>query len=173
MKRITFLALLISLIATCASAKNLKPASGSSSFLDEVVSVYVEISHDGATWEKKEDYKLWCGKDYDTRIELANDHFKAGLKNERRNLTIVGNATDAAYKIEVDITNLARKQGSGMWGSCYIKLYGTITVTDTSTNEEVCKVDVDGISGDTDFVENDRIAKAFYGLARKFGKMKE
>jgi hypothetical protein len=172
MKRITLFALLMTVVCICASAKGMKPTTGSTEFMDENVGVYVEISHEGATWEKDEDYKIWCGKDYDTRIALADEHFKAGLKNQRKNLRIVDDIAKADYKIKIDIDNLARKQGSGMWGSCYIKLYGTITVTDLSNNEIVCIVPIDGVSGDTDFVENDRIAKAFYGLARKFGKIK-
>lgn len=175
MKRLVSFMLFAILAITSVYAGRLKTTNGDASIVrNPDATAFVEINLEGCRWEKKEDYKAWCGNDYDARSGAAVvAGFTSGFNDKTKGMKIVPTKNNAKYSIVFNVVNMQRKQGMGMWGSCFIKLYGTIIVTDLSTGEKVATIEVDGQNGDTDFVETDRIVKAFAGVGEAMAKIKK
>lgn len=166
-KVLSILVCLLTNVLMVQAGSDLKVVSGSADFTKESAKAIVTVIFTNCKWEKKEDFKSWCGEDYDQRVNSAAPAIMSGFNLKSKGLKIVTDASAAKYKINFGVRNMQRKQGMGFWGSCYIKLYGTITVTEISSGNTVCVIEVDGQSGDTDFVENDRIEKAFVGVGEE------
>lgn len=176
MKRLfSFLLFAMLAITSVYAGSDLKTTKGNASIVrNSEATAFVEINLEGCRWEKKEDYKTWCGSEYETRSGAAVvAGFTSGFNNKTKGMKIVPTKDNAKYSIVFNVVNMQRKQGMGMWGSCYIKLYGTIVITDLSTGEMVATIEVDGQSGDTDFNETDRIVKAFAGVGEEMAGMKK
>ena len=58
-------------------------------------------------------------------------------------------------------------------GSCYISIYGTLSVVDTASGDTVLEVKVNNVKGDTDFNETDRFPKAMKWFCRDLFKLKK
>ncbi|MBP5483400.1 MAG: hypothetical protein J6X99_03985 [Bacteroidales bacterium] len=170
---------LVSICAICLlsasslfAAKPLKVASGSLDVLKSDATATWSIDLSNAVFEKDGDFKTWCGPEYDERVKLMNEAFYNGFNNYSAGLKLVKGGK-APYKLVFKVREFERKQGPGMWGSCFIKVYGTLEIEDTATGEKVLVLDVDGVKGDTDFVETDRFPKIMDWLCRDIFKLKK
>lgn len=171
MKRYIVTLLMAVMIVMGMNASSLKVISGSLDVLKEQANATYELDFSNTRWEKKQDFKSWCGEDYNTRIESMNTEFKTSFNNFSKGLQIAD--TTPKYEVVFCVDNFERKQGMGMWGSCYIKVYGTINVINLSDNSTALSVEVKGQGGDTDFVENDRFPKTIFSLCKELFKIKK
>jgi len=71
------------------------------------------------------------------------------------------------------VDKFERTQGPGVWGSCYISVYGTLCVVDAASGETALEIQVNNVKGDTDFVETDRFPKTMNWLCRDLFKLKK
>ena len=78
---------------------------------------------------------------------------------------------DAPFQLEFTIKRFERKMGMN-FGQFSMKIDGTIKIVDKAYGETVCQLDVDGIKGAADFVENDRFPKTMDTLCKEIFKLK-
>ena len=101
-----------------------------------------------------------------------NDAFYTSFNENSNGLKLVKEG-DAPYRVVLKVSKFERKQGPGMWGSCFIRVFGTMSVIDNASGETALELEVDGVKGDTDFVETDRFPKTMNWLARDIFKLKK
>ena len=171
MKRLLITAALLLTAASLFAAKPLKVSKGSLDVLREDATATWSIDLSQATFEKKQAFEAWCEGEYQTRVQLINDAFFASFNKYSKGLTLV-NEGEAPYKLTFKVSDFERKQGPGMWGSMFIRVFGVIEIEDCASGETVCEIEVNGVKGDTDFVENDRFPKTMDWLCRDIFKMK-
>ena len=171
MKRLLITAVLLLTAASLFAAKPLKVTKGSLDVLREDATATWSIDLSQATFEKKQAFEAWCEGEYQTRVQLINDAFFASFNKYSKGLTLV-NEGEAPYKLTFKVSDFERKQGPGMWGSMFIRVFGVIEIEDCASGETVCEIEVNGVKGDTDFVENDRFPKTMDWLCRDIFKMK-
>ena len=173
MKRIIIaLAALLITSASLFAAKPLKVSDGSLDVLKESSTATWKIDLSKAVFEKDGDFKAWCGADYNDRVKLMNDTFFSSFNKYSKGLKLVKGGS-APYKLVFKVSKFERKQGPGMWGSCFIKVYGDIEIINVKTGKVALKLDVDGQPGDTDFVETDRFGKTMDWLCMGVFKLKK
>lgn len=158
--------------ASLFAAKPLKVTDGNLAVLKESATATWKIDLSKAVFENDGDFKAWCGADYDARVKLMNDTFFASFNKYSNGLKLVEKGS-APYKLVFKVSKFERKQGPGMWGSCFIKAYGDIEIVDAKTGEVALKLSVDGQPGDTDFVETDRFGKTMDWLCMGIFKLKK
>jgi len=122
--------------------------------------------------ENKGDFKTWCEEDYDERVRLMNEAFFDSFNAKSPGLKLV-NDGDAPYKVILKIDTFERSQGPGVMGSCYISIYGTLSVNDAATGDTALEIQVHNVKGDTDFVETDRFPKTMQWFCRDLFKLKK
>ena len=122
--------------------------------------------------ENKGDFKTWCEGDYDERVRLMNEAFFDAFNMYTTGMELVKEG-DAPYQVVLKVDKFERSQGPGVWGSCYISIYGTLNVIDNATGEQILEVAVNNVKGDTDFVENDRFPKTMNWFCRDLFKLKK
>lgn len=172
MKRIALTAVLLLTAFTVFAAKPLKVTKGSLDVLRQDATATWTIDLSDAVFEKDGDFKAWCGEDYDIRVKLMDEAFFESFNRNSNGLKLV-NEGEAPYNLVLKVREFERKQGPGMWGSCFIRVFGTLCIMDAASGETVLEMDVDGVKGDTDFVETDRFPKAMDWLARDIFKLKK
>jgi hypothetical protein len=173
MKRIALTTIVLLLSAFSAfAAKPLKVTKGDLSVLKEDATATWTIDLTDAVFEKEGNFKDWCGEDYDTRVKLMDEAFFTSFNNNSKGLKLV-NEGDAPYRLVFKVKEFERKQGPGMWGSCFIRVFGTLSILDAESGETALELEVDGVKGDTDFVETDRFPKTMDWLARDIFKLKK
>lgn len=172
MKRITLTAVLLLSAITVLTAKPLKVTKGDLSVLKEDATATWKIDLSDAVFEKAGDFKEWCEDEYETRVKLMDEAFFASFNDNSQGLKLV-NEGKAPYKLIFKVKKFERKQGPGLWGSCYIRVFGTLSIINTETEETALELEVDGVKGDTDFVETDRFPKTMDWLARDIFKLKK
>ena len=79
----------------------------------------------------------------------------------------------APYQVILKVDKFERAQGPGVMGSCYISVFGTLSLIDNASGESVLEVAVNNVKGDTDFVETDRFPKTMTWLCRDLFKLKK
>jgi len=171
MKRLLITAVLLLTAASLFAAKPLKVNKGSLDVLRQDATATWTIDLSQATFEKKQSFEAWSEGDYQTRVQGMNDTFFDSFNKYSKGLKLV-NAGEAPYELVFKVSNFDRKQGPGMWGSMFIRVFGVIDIIDSASGETVCEIEVDGVKGDTDFVENDRFPKTMDWLCRDLFKMK-
>jgi len=171
MKRLLITAVLLLTTASLFAAKPLKVNKGSLDVLRQDATATWSIDLSKATFEKSQSFEAWCEGDYQTRVQSMNDTFFESFNKYSKGLKLV-NAGEAPYQLVFTVSNFERKQGPGMWGSMFIRVFGVIDIIDSASGETVCQIEVDGVKGDTDFVENDRFPKTMDWLCRDLFKMK-
>ncbi len=172
MKRITLTAVLLLSAITVLTAKPLKVTKGDLSVLKEDATATWKIDLSDAVFEKAGDFKEWCEDEYETRVKLMDEAFFASFNDNSQGLKLV-NEGKAPYKLIFKVKKFERKQGPGLWGSCYIRVFGTLSIINTETEETALELEVDGVKGDTDFVDTDRFPKTMDWLARDIFKLKK
>lgn len=158
--------------ASLFAAKPLKVADGSLAVLKENSTATWKIDLSKAVFENDGDFKEWCGDDYQDRVKIMNDTFFDSFNKYSKGLQLV-NKGSAPYKLVFKVDKFERKQGGGMWGRFFIKVYGTIEILDATTGELALKLDVDGQPGDGDYVETDRFGKTMDWLCMGIFKLKK
>lgn len=143
--------------------------SGDLSVLKETANAILEMDYNGTTWEDDDDYKQWCGKDYDERVRMSESAFSKRFNATSKGLKI--NGENAKYKIVFKVANLEQHQGMHMWGRLHMAITGTIDVVDITTGKSVLSLDVVRVKGKADFTM-DRIKKAFGKLAERLFELK-
>lgn len=171
MKRLLTTALLLFTAASLFAAKPLKVNKGSLDVLRQDATATWSIDLSKATFEQKQSFEVWCEDDYQTRVQGMNDAFFTAFNKYSKGLQLV-NEGSAPYNLVLKVSNFDRKQGPGMWGSMFIRVFGVIEIVDNASGETVCEIEVNGVRGDTDFVENDRFPKTMDWLCRDLFKMK-
>lgn len=171
MKKFLVSAVLLLTAASLFAAKPLKVSKGSLDVLSQDATATWTIDLSNATFEKKQAFETWCEGDYQTRVQSMNDTFFNSFNKYSKGLKLV-NAGEAPYQLVFTVSNFERKQGPGMWGSMFVRVFGTIDIIDCASGETVCQIEVNGVKGDTDFVENDRFPKTMDWLCRDLFKMK-
>ncbi|MDT3366204.1 MAG: hypothetical protein LIQ26_02835 [Bacteroidota bacterium] len=171
MKRLLITAVLLLTTASLFAAKPLKVNKGSLDVLRQDATATWSIDLSKATFEKSQSFEAWCEGDYQTRVQSMNDTFFESFNKYSKGLKLV-NAGEAPYQLVFTVSNFERKQGPGMWGSMFVRVFGTIDIIDCASGETVCQIEVNGVKGDTDFVENDRFPKTMDWLCRDLFKMK-
>lgn len=169
MKKILTLSALLLASVSLFAAKPLKVSSGSIDVLKEDVTATVTIDLSQATFEGEKDFKTWCEGEYDTRVKLINDSFFEYFNKYSKGMKLVKD--DAPYQLVFAIKKFERKMGAN-FGQFSMKIDGTITIVDKASGETVCQLDVDGIKGAADFVENDRFPKTMDTLCKEISKLK-
>ena len=171
MKRLLTTTLLLLAAASLFAAKPLKVSKGSLDVVRQDATATWTIDLSQATFEKKQSFEAWCESDYQTRVQSMNDTFFESFNNYSKGLKLV-NEEPAPYKLVFTVSDFEQKQGPGMWGSMFIRVSGVIDIVDCSSGETVCELEVNGVKGDTDFVQNDRFPKTMDWLCRDIFKLK-
>lgn len=173
MKKIVFFVLITAFAMVSFAKSDLKVKSGSIAFTKEQVKVCVQFDFSGARWDKDDDFKTWCGDDYETRLKIAKNSFIKGF-NDKSKGAVVGDSKDGAkYRMVIKIDNMDWRQSMGMWGQMYVLCWGSIEVIDMTNGQSVCTIEIDGANGAGDFVPNDRFAKCFETVGETLAKMKK
>ena len=172
MKKV-LLSLLVSLIAMSSfAAKPLKVLSGKANCLKEFSSAIVVFDYSGTTWEGDESLQEYCGDDYEPRITRGYKTFVREFNVFSKGVKIVEEEEKADAIIRVIFDEFEQKQGMSSWGRFYLRFYGTIEIINRSTNEVVCKLEMDKLGGDADYSQDDRFAKAYAALAKELATVK-
>lgn len=169
-----YLLLLVAMMSSVyCMAGGIKVKEGKSAFLKEDASAIVEFDFSKTTWEGKEDFKTWCGNQYEKRVDAIQQSFKKSFNENTKGLKIVEDAKDAKYKIIVKVEDLERHQSfTGAWGQGKFSTTATISVIELATNQSVCEIIVDGYGSGKDFDYADGLGKCYKGLAKDIVKMK-
>ncbi len=160
---LTFIVLLCS---TVMFAGPLKKTSGDDKCFSENATAVLSIDLSNTTFDKKQSFMTWCGKDYEERVSVSKKGFTESFNQNSKGLKITDSESEAKYKIVIDVKNFQRKSASFGWGRFHVKIYGTLTVIDIATGETVCAYSVDGVSGGDDFNETERFEKSFSELGK-------
>lgn len=163
--------LLIGCILTVAAGP-LAVEEGSAAVLREKASAIFELNLDHCTFDRKEDFKAWCGNDYDVRVSLMEEFFPEYFNEYNKGLKITSDAGNAQYKMVLHVDEFIRKLGGFYGAKALMRINGDLTLIDLKTNETVCKIRITKLDGADDFVENDRFPKVMRALAKKLAKLK-
>lgn len=160
---LTFVVLLCS---AAMFAGPLKKTSGDGKCFLENATAVLSMDLSNTTFDKKQRFQTWCGKDYEERVAVSEKGFTTSFNQYSKGLKIAEQGTDAKYKIVIDVKNFQRKSASFGFGRFHMKIYGTLSVIDNATGETVCAYTIDGLSGGDDFNETDRFEKSFFELGK-------
>ena len=180
MKKLLLVSALLLAAVSAFAAKPMKVSKGSLSVLKEDASATWTIDLSDAQFvnngvfakERKGDFKTWCEDDYDERVRLMDEEFYRAFNYYSDGLKLVKEG-EAPYQVILKVYTFERSQGPGVMGSCYISIYGILSVVDTATGEVVLEIKLDNVKGDTDFVETDRFPKTINWLCRDLFKLKK
>lgn len=180
MKRFLLISALLLGSVSLFAAKPLKVTNGSLDVLKQDVKATWTIDISEAQFvnngifakENKGDFKTWCEGDYDERVRLMNEAFFDAFNVQSPGMELV-NEGEAPYKVILKVDTFERGQGPGVMGSCYISIYGTLSVVDTATGDTSLEVQVSNVKGDTDFNETDRFPKTMKWFCRDLFKLKK
>ncbi len=180
MKRLLLVSALLLASVSLFAAKPLKVTKGSLDVFKQDATATWTIDVSEAKFvnngvfakENKGDFKTWCEDDYDERVRLMNEAFFDSFNAKSPGLKLV-NDGDAPYKVNLKIDTFERSQGPGVMGSCYISIYGTLSVIDTASGDTALEIQVNNVKGDTDFVETDRFPKTMQWFCRDLFKLKK
>lgn len=155
------------------AGSDIKLKAGSTSFLGETASAVVQMDFSSARWEEDEDFKTWCGEDYEVRVKTAVDNFIDAFNVNSKGLKIVKEQASAKYVMAFTIKNLERHQSfSGTWGQGKVSVTATLDIINAQTNEKVCTLFIDGYGSGKDYTTTDAIGKCFKGLGKQLAKQK-
>lgn len=165
--------ILMMFLATNGFAGKIKVNSGDIKFIKENVKAVVEFDFSKTTWEKKEDFKTWCGDQYEKRIDAITNSFISSFNESSKALKISSTEANPQYKIIIAVKDLERSQSfTGTWGQGKFSTTCSISVIDTATNNRVCEITVDGYGSGKDYDYNDGLGKCYKGLAKELTKLK-
>jgi hypothetical protein len=154
-------------------AGGVKVKVGNASFLKENASAIVEFDFTKTTWEEDEDFKAWCGDQYEKRITAMQQSFVVSFNENSKGLKIPESSDGAKYKIIIEVKDLERHQAfTGTWGQGKFSTTAYIKVLEIASNQIVCEIDVDGFGSGKDYDYADGLGKCYKGLAKQLFKLK-
>ena len=164
MRRLFLITLVTVLTSMYCMAGGVKVKMGNASFLKENVSAIVEFDFTKTTWEEDEDFKAWCGDQYEKRITAMQQSFVVSFNENSKGLKI---------KIIIEVKDLERHQAfTGTWGQGKFSTTAYIKVLEIASNQIVCEIDVDGFGSGKDYDYADGLGKCYKGLAKQLFKLK-
>ena len=173
MKKFFAIVTIILLASTYCMAGGVKVKEGKAAFLKENASAVVEYDFSQTTWEEKEDFKTWCGNQYDRRIDAIKQSFVKSFNENSKGLKIVESGSVAKYKILIEVKDLERHQAfTGAWGQGKFSTTAYIKVFDLSSQQIICVIYVDGYGSGKDYDYTDGLSKCYKGLAKVLFKLK-
>ncbi|MCR5151767.1 MAG: hypothetical protein K6A98_01270 [Prevotella sp.] len=173
MRRVFLTVAIMVFASVCCLAGGVKVKEGTTAFMKENAGAVVEFDFSKTTWQEKEDFKEWCGEDYEARLVAMRESFVNSFNENSSGLKIVKAVNEAKYKIVIEVKDLERHQSfTGMWGQGKFSTTATIKVFDIFSNQMVCEIDVDGYGSGKDFNYADGLGKCYKGLAKEFVKLK-
>ena len=150
-----------------------KLLAGSTDVFKEQATAILEFDYSETTWEEDEIYELYCGDEYEERVNISVKAFEKKFNITSNGLKIKKDDSNAKYKIVFKVIDLEQHQSMSMWGRLTMEVTGKIDVINIATGENVLSLQLTTIQGEADFAMNDRIIKAFSNVAeRLFGKIK-
>ena len=165
MKRYVLFLFAVLLTITVNAASPLKVISGTTSFLNADAGACIEFDFSNSTWEKDETLKQHFQDEYDELINTSQSTFIDAFNSSNNKLKIVGKEEKPQYKIVIKFENLHATVGA--FGRKYVRVWGTATVTDLSSNEEVCLIKITKLTGAEDYFTKEATWKSF----KKFGEV--
>lgn len=167
-----FSLLLMMVLAMPMFAGKVKVTSGGTSWLKGQETVNIEFDFSNTTWEKDENFKTWCGEDYEKRVDAIENGFIKSFNDNSKGAKL-SNAENSQYKMIVVVKDLERHQAfTGMWGQGKFSTTCLIKVVNTTTNDIVCEISVDGYGSGKDFNYTDGIRKCYQALGKEIAKLK-
>ena len=174
MKRL-FLMAIVTIFATAAFAGNpLKVVDGNKKFFKTTEGkVFLEVVFDNnATYDDKmplsEKYR-----DLDAKVVIAYDGFIEEFNDNNSKMTFVKDEAEADYKMTINVTKVDEFYNPMGWiaGPC-VRVWGTLTVTDTKTGDTMIVVDIDEIDGGSSPTTDRAFNDTFGELGEKIAKLK-
>ncbi len=174
MKRL-FLMAFITVFATAAFAGNpLKVVNGDKKFFKSAEGkVFLEVIYnDDATYDGKmplsEKYN-----DLDAKTTISYNGFIEEFTDSNSNMTFVKDVAEADYKMTINVTKIDEFVNVMGWvpGPC-IRVWGTLTVTDTKTGNTMIVVDIDEIDGGSSPTTDRAFNDTFGELGKRIAKLK-
>lgn len=173
MRRLLLTTLVTVLTSMYCMAGGVKVKVGNASFLKENASAIVEFDFTKTTWEEDEDFKTWCGDQYEKRIAAMKQSFVASFNENSKGLKISDSSDGVKYIISIEVRDLERHQAfTGTWGQGKFSTTAYIKVFDIASNQIVCEIDVDGFGSGKDYDYADGLSKCYKGLAKQLFKLK-
>lgn len=167
MKKIILLSILTFIPFVLISAKKspLKITEGDiCPLLTESSEAILEIDYSNTTWEEDEDYKSFCGEDYDIRVLNSKNVFTNSFNALSTGIRINNDSETPKYKIILKPIDLERSLNL-FTGQASIILTASVEIINISSNDLVLQVNIKEYEGDCDYVPNDRLDKCFSGVA--------
>lgn len=173
MMRLFLTGLAMMLASMYCMAGGVKMKVGNASWLKENGSAIVEFDFTKTTWEEDEDFKTWCGDQYEKRIAAMKQSFVASFNENSKGLKISDSSDGVKYIISIEVRDLERHQAfTGTWGQGKFSTTAYIKVFDIASNQIVCEIDVDGFGSGKDYDYADGLSKCYKGLAKQLFKLK-
>ncbi len=170
---------LFALVAMCMISMNamagldIKVTKGDKKFFKTAAgSAVVEFVWDGATYDKKEP----LGKHFSNLnelMDLALKGFTETFNDKCKKVKVEGDLKDAQYKFTMKITNMDQYyKVMGFIPGNATKVWGTMTITDAGSGEELVVIDVDEVDGGANPNPNGSFCDCFEELAEQVAKLK-
>ena len=165
MKKVMMLAMLMAVMVAAHAASPVTVVSGTKTFLRDNAKAVVTFSWDDAHWKEGGKMKDEMNEiEFENRTTLAVPKFTQGFNAKTKRL-IVKEADDAKYEIHVDVLKIDYFfSAMSLPPGHKFTLWARITVTNRETGVEVCRMNVERLKGDRDFVMDDAYAKLFSSL---------
>ena len=173
MKRLLIISALLLATAPLFAAKPLKVSKGSLDvFKQDITATYVidlsqtQFVNNGIfAKEKPEDFRAWCGDNYDERVQLMETAFFDTFNVYSPGMELVSEG-EAPYQVVLKVDTFERAQGSGRLGSRYISIFGTLCVLEAETGDIVLEVNINDQKGEEDLEETPRFPKTMKRFCR-------
>lgn len=161
-----FVLVMLFSIASYAGSGKIVVVNGDKTILNENAKAHLNIDYSNALWEG-EPYQMFCGDDYNERIERSYRTFMSVFNNESRGLQLT-NKSDTKYSMTVKVKKFLRKVRSFYRGE--VMIWCTLQITDNTTGNNLLTVEVTRSGGESDYSYSDGIYKCFMALAERLHK---
>lgn len=187
MRKITLILIaILTSLSSFAQIDEISIKSGDLKFLSEKSTASIEIKLDNATLNEFENFKTWCGDEYNQRTILSKQAFRSAFNIASDDMKIGNNAK---YSIVFNVKNIEQslstvEQGvakSTKWvknlgrriankeqiteDKSRMTITGTIDITDLKTKKTICSLNIHRFNGTSEDRIEDRIAMLFGKLA--------
>ena len=166
MKKVLVTLMVSILTSAYCMAGGVKVKEGKVSFTKESVTAVVEFDFSKTTWEEKENFKTWCGDQYEKRINVIQQSFVNSFNENSKGLKVAESSNDAKYKMIIEVKDLERHQAfTGTWGQGKFSTTAYIKVVEISSNQTACGIEVDGYGSGKDYDYADGLGKYYKGFS--------
>lgn len=137
--------------------------SGEQNIFENSAYAILKIDYSDALWEG-ENYKSFCGDDYQERIEKSYTSFFSSFNSKSKGIKLV-ERENAQYIFTIKVHSFLRKLRAFYRGE--VMVWCTIVLTDSKTGEECVKIEIERCGGANDYACSDGIYKCFSSLAER------